>query len=240
MPLGAILLFIVAVLIYLGLAHRVLDRLYLTDRGALLLIAAMLVGSYLPDIPLSRDLFINIGGGIIPVVLVGYLFYAAGTGMEKTRGAIALIVAALVVYGMLRLVPLEPTYAMVMDPLYMVAIIAGVVGYLAGRSRRSAFIAGVGAVVLNDIFTRLELLLGGIREPLVIGGAGIFDATVIAGLIALFLAEVVGEAREKMHRQGEESFPGAGENTAGVFSQEDGPGEFPQNQEEGGSEHHEE
>jgi len=224
MPLATIILFIVAVLIYLGVAQRVLDRLYLSDRGALLVILAMLVGTYLPDLPLFGDLSINIGGGIIPLVLVGYLFWAAGTGAEKTRAAIALVVASLVVYALMKIIPLEPTYAFLMDPLFLIAIIAGVAGYLAGRSRRSAFIAGVGAIVLNDIFSRLEMMAAGIREPLVIGGAGIFDAVVVAGLIALALAEVIGEIRERAHRRTLGILPGKDE--------EDGD-----NQDEGGEDH---
>jgi len=200
MPFGMILLIVVSVLIYLGFAHRILDRMRLSDRAALVFIAAMLVGSYLPDIPLTGNLSINIGGGVIPLVLLGYLFGAADTVSEKSRAAIALIVTALLVYGVLKILPLEPTHAILIDPLYMVAIIAGLVGYLSGRSRRSAFIAGVGAVVLTDIFTRFELLVAGIGDELVIGGAGIFDATIVSGLLAVGLAELVGEIREALVR----------------------------------------
>ena len=53
----------VAALVYFGLAHRVLDRMRLTDRQALLLIGLMLLGSFV-DIPLLRntvDLSINVG-----------------------------------------------------------------------------------------------------------------------------------------------------------------------------------
>jgi len=66
MPVGIILLLIISILIFLGLAQRVLDRLGLTDRTALLFIAAMLVGGFLPDIPLSGTLAINIGGWADP------------------------------------------------------------------------------------------------------------------------------------------------------------------------------
>ncbi|NLA12459.1 MAG: DUF1614 domain-containing protein [Firmicutes bacterium] len=205
MPAGMILLLIISVLIFLGLAQRVLDRLGLTDRTALLFIALMLIGGFLPDIPLSGTLAINIGGGVIPVALVVYLFVRAGTARERIRAAVAMLVTAAVTYIVLKIFPLEPTQAFLVDPLYLVALIAGVIGYLAGRSRRTAFIAGVGAIVLNDIFTRIELFARGTKSSLVIGGAGIFDATLIAGLIALGLAELIGEIREKMS-----SDPGAG------------------------------
>lgn len=198
MPVGMIILLALSVLVFLGLAQRVLDRLALTDRAALLFIGAMLVGGFLPDIPITPNFAINIGGGIIPIILVGYLFYRAGTTAERARAAIALLATAVVVYILLKIIPLEPTYPMLLDPLYLVALLAGIAGYLAGRSRRSAFIAGVGAVVLNDIFTRVELLFTGGASRLVIGGAGIFDAVLISGLIALGLAELIGEIRERI------------------------------------------
>lgn len=207
MPVGMIILLVISVLIFLGLAERVLDRLRLSDRAALLFIGAMLLGGYLPNIPLTETLSINIGGGIIPLILVGYLFIKAGTAAERIRASLALLVSAVVIYVVLKIIPPEPTDAVIMDPLYLVALIAGVTGYLAGRSRRSAFIAGVGAVVLNDIFTRVELFVREATGELIIGGAGIFDATLISGLIALGLAELIGEIRERLGGGPEEERP---------------------------------
>ena len=207
MPVGSVLLLVVSILIFLGLAQRVLDRLGLTDRTALLFIGAMLIGGFLPDIPLSSNLAINIGGGLIPVFLVVYLFVKAGTAKERIRAAIAMLVTAVATYIVLKIFPLEPTYAVLVDPLYLVALIAGIVGYLAGRSRRAAFISGVGAIVLNDIFTRVELFARGAKSSLTIGGAGIFDATLVSGLIALGLAELVGEIRERLVSEPGKDYP---------------------------------
>jgi hypothetical protein len=39
----------------------------------------------------------------------------------------------------------------------------------------------------------------------VLGGAGVFDATIVAGLIATGLAEFVGETRERIEGGGEEA-----------------------------------
>lgn len=199
MPVGMIILLITAVLIFLGLGQRVLDRLRLTDKTALLFIGAMLVGGFLPDIPLMGNVAINIGGAVIPLLLVAYLIARAGTVKEKTRAVIAALVTGGAVYGVSKLLPTEPTYYLLLDPIYVFALIAGIVGYLAGRSRRSAFIAGVGGMVLMDIFSRIELLVRGVtaRGTLVIGGSGIFDGIVVTGFIALGLAEVIGEVRER-------------------------------------------
>ncbi len=198
MPVGMIILLALSILVFLGLAQRVLDRLGLTDRTALLFIGAMLVGGFLPDLRLTPALAINIGGGIIPIILIGYLFYRAGTVMEKIRAVIALLATTVVVYFLYKILPVEPTYPMLLDPLYLISFLAGIAGYLAGRSRRSAFIAGTGGIILNDLFTRIELLFTGGSGHLIIGGAGIFDATLISGLIALGLAELIGEIRERL------------------------------------------
>lgn len=198
MPLGMILLVIAGVLIYLGFAHRVLDRMRLTDKQALAFIGAVLIGGFLPDIPLTQNLGINIGGGILPIFLIGYLIVRADTAHEKTRAAAALLIATAVVYGATKIVPTEPTYNFFLDPMYTFAFLAGIVGYLAGRSRRAAFIAGSGAMILTDIVSRIETALIGGRGRLVIGGAGAFDAVIVAGVLAVFLAEVVGETRERI------------------------------------------
>lgn len=193
-----IVLLVVAVLIFLGLGQRVLDRLRLTDKAAILFLGAMLVGGFLPDIPIIGNVSINIGGGIVPLILVVYLIVKAGTVKEKTRAIVAALITGIAVYASTKIFPTEPTYTLLLDPIYWFAVIAGIIGYLAGRSRRTAFIAGVSGLILMDIFSRIELMFTGGTTSLVIGGAGIFDGVVIAGFISLGLAEVIGEVRERL------------------------------------------
>ena len=50
MSTGMLVLTVVAVLVFFGVAQRVLDRMRLTDRQALLLVAAMFVGTLLPNV----------------------------------------------------------------------------------------------------------------------------------------------------------------------------------------------
>ena len=51
MPIGMIMLLVIGVLIYFGIAHRILDRMRLTDKQALLFIGAVVLGSFI-DIPI--------------------------------------------------------------------------------------------------------------------------------------------------------------------------------------------
>jgi len=196
--LGLTLLVIVAVLIYAGVAQRVLDRMRLTDREALLFLAAMALGNFLPEIPITANVKVNLGGAVVPAILVGYLFVKAGTTKEKVRSVIATLVTTAVVYGVSKLVPATPLFPLPIDPMYLFAILAAAAGYIAGRSRRSAFIAGVGSMILVDIVSRVEVALTGGKGSVTIGGAGLFDSVVIVGILAVALAEVFGETLERI------------------------------------------
>lgn len=195
---GLTLLVIVAVLIYAGVAQRVLDRMRLSDRGALLFIAAMALGNFLPEIPITANVAINLGGAIVPGILAVYLFIKAGTTKEKVRSLIATLVTTGVVYGISKLMPATPLFPLPIDPIYFYAVIAAAAGYIAGRSRRSAFIAGVGSMILLDVVSRLEVALIGGKSSVTIGGAGLFDGVVLVGILAVVLAEVFGESLERI------------------------------------------
>ena len=46
-----------------------------------------------------------------------------------------------------------------------------------------------------------ENLLRGFRNiTVILGGGGVFGAAVLAGVLAVLLAEIVGEIRERIHR----------------------------------------
>lgn len=194
-PFGLIALLIVSVLIYFGVAHRVLDRLHLTDKAALGVIAAMIIGSFI-DIPITGRITINLGG-VIAVILAFYVLFAAGTWMERTRAIIAAIVTGLVLFLAARYLGAEPENIFI-DPIYIYPIVAGIVGYLAGRSRRGAFFAAVIGVLSLDVGQYIYLVRTGVRGIVHIGGAGAFDSLVLAGLLAVLLAEFIGETLERI------------------------------------------
>ncbi|HHY10375.1 MAG TPA: DUF1614 domain-containing protein [Firmicutes bacterium] len=206
MPAGASLLLAAAALIYFGVGQRLLDRLRLTDSQALIFIALMIGGSFI-TIPLSTGrtgISLNVGGGIIPLALVAYLLIKAETAREKIRAVVAALVTAGVVFGVSQLTDFDPASRAFLDPLWLFSIVAGIVGYLAGRSRRASFIAGVLGIFLTDIIHLARALAADLPTRVVLGGAGVFDSMVVAGLIAMGLAEFVGETRERLAEGGED------------------------------------
>jgi uncharacterized membrane protein len=199
MPIGMITLLVVGVLVYFGVAHRILDRMRLTDKQALLFIAAVIIGSFI-DIPIMRtpvEMSINVGGALLPATLSIWLIIKADETAERVRAILASILVAATVSLGSRYLPYEPEN-MFLDPKIIYGISAGLIAYLAGRSRRSAFVGGVLGIVLSDIVHFVTIMGMGIPGTTDIGGAGAFDVVMIAGIIAVMVAELVGETREKM------------------------------------------
>ncbi|KJS17002.1 MAG: hypothetical protein VR69_06790 [Peptococcaceae bacterium BRH_c4b] len=206
LPIGMIVLIIVSALIYFGLAQRVLDRLKLSDKGALIVVAALIAGSFI-TIPISGGRFpvtINVGGALVPLGVAIYLLVKAGTTKEWLRALVGSVVTTLAIWSvgslMQRGATAEPGGRFgYIDSLWMYPLVAGIVGYLAGRSRRGAFISATLSLVIFDIGYYIWLLNSGAPAGRVdLGGAGMFDATVVAGIFAVLLAEAVGEVRERM------------------------------------------
>lgn len=201
MSVGMILLTVTAILVFFGVAQRVLDKLHLTDRAALALIALMFFGTLLPNITLGR-ITLSIGGAVIPVGICVYLLIRANTARERIRALLGSLITAGIIYAISRFMPEEPE-AIFVDPMYLNGLVGGIVAYMLGRSRRGAFICGVLGVLWADIAVAVLNWKDGIQQPLVLGGAGVFDAMVISGLIGVVLAELVGEALERLVRGNE-------------------------------------
>ena len=195
MPVGVILLLLIAILIYFGLLQRVLDRMRMTDSMAMIFIGLMVVGSFLPNIPLGSQMSINIGGGVIPIILAVYLILTSDSNQEKFRAILASLITGVAIFVAGKLLPAEPG-TMIIDPIIAFAILAGIVAYIFGRSRRGAFIAGILGIVISDLISALGI--AGTPVGTTIGGAGILDAAVISGVIAVGLCEIVGETGEKL------------------------------------------
>lgn len=212
MPLGLVVLFAVAALIYFGLAHRVLDRMRLTDTQALAFLGLMVGGSFV-TIPIAERegaaISVNVGGALIPLALAVYLLARAGTRAEVLRAvaSAAATAAAIVLAGMYLGAPPHTEREMWIDPVWLYSLLGGVVAYIAGRSRRAAFVAGTLGVLLADVIHLIRTSASGVRSTVAIGGAGVFDGVVLAGVLSVALAEVFGETRERLQggpRQGED------------------------------------
>ena len=199
MSLGFILLIGAGLLILFGAGQRVLDRLRLTDRQAILFIVLIIVGGLLPDIRLTERFAFNIGGALIPLGLCVYLWVKADTFLEKARSVVAALLTGVAVFVLGRVLPADPA-EMVVDPTLAYGVAGGLIAYVLGRSRRGAFIAGTVGVILANLAAWGYANAQGANQTLLLGGAGGFDVIVLAGLLAVLLSELVGEVIERVKR----------------------------------------
>ena len=198
MTFGMILLIVTALLIAFGVGQRALDRLRLTDVHAYVLIGLIIAAGFLPEIPLGR-VKLNVGGCLIPVGMCVYLFIKADTAWERWRSLIAAAGTGAVIWALMRFLPDEPD-AIPFEPNWLYGIAAAAVAYLLGRSRRGAFIGGVTGVIIAQLASVTPVWLSGNPQTLNLGGAGAFDAVVVAGFLGVMVAELAGEITERIVR----------------------------------------
>lgn len=209
MTIGQIVILIAGALVAFGVCQRVLDKMRLTDRQALLIALLLFIGGFLKEISVG-NVKINIGGAIVPFFLSVYLLIKADTGYERTRAVLASLTTAAAVVALGRFFPDEPE-TMPFDINYLYGLSAGVIACLFGRSRRAAFIAGAMGVLLADIAEGVLVHLSGVSQKIVLGGAGAMDVIVISAVTAVLVRELTGEFIERCTRGAE---PGkAGENS---------------------------
>ena len=199
MNIGFILLTVTGLLILFGVGQRVLDRLRLTDIQAIVFIALIIAGGFVPDIPVSDSFAFNIGGALIPLVLCIWLWIKADTAREHARCLVASVITGISIFLLGRYMPADPQ-ALPIEPGYAYGIAAGLIAWVLGRSRRGAFIAGTLGVMLANVGSWLYARSMGADQRLVLGGAGGYDVIVIAGLLAVLMSELVGELVERITR----------------------------------------
>ena len=198
MSISLILLAAVSALVLFGVAQRVLDKMQLTDRAALLIAAALFLGGLVPDIRVGM-VSVNLGGAVVPLGVCVWLLIKTDTRKEFWRAVIGSVLTGAIIFGLGKVLPDEPERILI-DPNYVYGLAGGAVAYALGRSRRAAFICGVLGTVLADIAVGVINWASGIRQTLYLGSAGAMDVVVMSGIIAVLLAELVGELIERAAR----------------------------------------
>ena len=86
------------------------------------------------------------------------------------------------------------------DPMILYGLCGGAIAWILGRSRRSAFVAGILGVVLADAAVGVINWRNGISQTVHLGSAGALDAVVLSGVTAVLLCELFGELMERIVR----------------------------------------
>ncbi len=193
------LLGLLTALVALGFGERVLERMRLSSTAAIALMLAMVGVHFLPDWQITSRISVHFGS----LILLGIVIYLMSTASQKEAVrafGVGLITGALIWLSD-KLLPVDPSSRwFVLDPVFIGGIAAGLTAYLLGRSRRSAFCGAILGLVFVDLANTLELMRAGINQPIHIGGGGLLASISLNPLIAVAVAEGIGEVRERLHR----------------------------------------
>ncbi|MDI3269185.1 MAG: DUF1614 domain-containing protein [Bacillota bacterium] len=203
MPGARAILLALAVLIYFGWMGRTLSRFGLGPLGGVAWLLAILLGSFV-NLPLSRGpqaVVLNVGGGLVPLALAVYLYIRSDSPWERWRTWAAPLLTGILLWVLGRTYTGDPGESLPLGTAYLSGLAAGILGYGLGRSWRAGFVAGTVGVLLADSLHYLDLVTAGMPGKVWIGGGGALDAGILAGLVAVALAEGVEALREAILRR---------------------------------------
>ena len=184
----------VIILLMFGAGQRILDSLRLNDKQAIIVLIAIAIGIAVPPIYIGDYFAFSIGGYLIPFGLCIYMLISCGWSRDLLRAIIGTIIVAAVIYGLDWLLPSTSAESIVVDNTFVYGIVAGIVAYALGRSRRNAFVCAVFGISLAQIVQWIINWALGAPTVLGLGVGGAFGTYVIAILIAVGLAEFLGRA----------------------------------------------
>lgn len=196
MSFGLVVLTVILITLMCGAGQRILDKMRLNDKWALILVLAMVVGILIPPIKITSNFSFSIGGFLIPFGICIYMLIANGLNFDLFRAIMGTIITAGLILLAQWLLPSKTPEDIVVDITIIYGIIAGLVAYILGRSRRNAFICSVFGLTLASVIQFFISMAKGQIVPLSLGSGGAFDSMVLSIVIAVGLCELVGTTAE--------------------------------------------
>ncbi|MBI2577232.1 MAG: DUF1614 domain-containing protein [Candidatus Wildermuthbacteria bacterium] len=173
---------------------RGLENIGISERMIVGVVFLMAIGSFI-SIPLGKKkiiaaeerraasgLAINIGGGVIPLVIVAYLL----PRLPLQASLVAIVLMIVLSYTLSRSVPKKGVRVSLVLPPIFAALFAMILAPQAAPS--VAFAAGVLGVLIGGDILRMPWLLKQERGMVVIGGGGVFDGIFLVGVVSSLLA----------------------------------------------------
>ena len=188
------IIWIVILLIMFGVGQRILDDLRLSDKAALLILIAVCIGLVIPPIWIGGYFCFSIGGFLIPLALSIYLLVSCGR-RDLVRAIIGTILVAGIIYALEWILPADPE-EVVMDNMYIYGVVAGVVAYVLGRSRRNAFVSCLFGITLAQLVQWIINLILNNKSILGLGVGGAFSTYIVAIIISVAVSEFLGRCFE--------------------------------------------
>ena len=180
-----------------GVGQRILDDLRLSDKWALVILISICIGIVIPPIWIGKYFCFSIGGFLIPLALSIYLFVSCGK-RDLLRALFGTFLVAGIIYGLEWILPADPEEVLV-DNMYVYGVVAGIVAYALGRSRRNAFVSCLFGITLAQLVQWVINMCSGEKSILGLGVGGAFSTYIVAIIISVALSEFLGRAFESAY-----------------------------------------
>lgn len=204
MSTSLIFLSVLIVLVMFGAGQRILDQMRLNDKQAILIMLAIVVGIIIPPIYIGKYFCFSIGGFLIPFIICIYMLCSAGWSRDLLRAFIGTILVAGIIYGLEWIMPSSSPEDIIIDPMYVYGIVAGVVAYTLGRSRRNAFVCSVFGISLASLIQFIVNMCLKTPTVLGLGVGGAFGTIIVSTIISVGLCEFMGRAFENAKKDDSE------------------------------------
>lgn len=182
------------ILVMFGVGQRILDDLRLSDKSALIVLMTICIGLLIPPIWIGEYFCFSIGGFLIPLAISIYLLLSCGK-----RDIIRVIIGTFLVAGLIYLLewvlPADPE-EMIMDNMYIYGVVAGIVAYVLGRSRRNAFVSCLLGITLAQSVQWIINYFSGVKSILGLGVGGVFSTYIVSIIISVAVSEFIGRCVE--------------------------------------------
>ena len=195
MSVSLIIISILILLVMFGAGQKILDNMRLSDKEALIILIAICIGLLIPPIWIGEYFCFSIGGFLIPFAVSIYLLISCGWSRDLLRVFFGTIIIGGVIYGLQWILPADPEVVLI-DNMYIYGIVAGIVAYILGRSRRNAFVSCLFGLVLADLVQWIYNMSVGVPSILGLGVGGAFSTYIVAIIISVALCEFLGRAFE--------------------------------------------
>ena len=195
MSVSLVLVSIIILLVMFGAGQRILDSLRLNDKEALIILVLICIGIVIPPIWIGKYFCFSIGGFLIPLGLSIYLLISCGWSRDLLRSFLGTILVAGIIYGLEWLLPANPEGVLI-DNMYIYGVVAGIVAYALGRSRRNAFVSCLFGITLAQLVQWIVNFCLKTPSVLGLGVGGAFSTYIVAIIISVAVSEFLGRCFE--------------------------------------------
>ena len=196
MIIGLVLLGLVAVLLFFGIAERVFKSFGVAVWLAFVMIGVLIGTAFIPTFTVGA-VELNVAGFFAPILFAVVFFVLAVRLREAGRAAVVTAVtAALYISVWMLIAPITSDTVCVI----IIGFLCGAVDYLVGKTKIAALCGIFAGMPIGDVISSAVGMYV-YNTPLTIGTPSTFDAIILAAVTAVVIFESVSAIKRTMNHR---------------------------------------